>query len=289
MFSQNLKTTSLLIFGALSIFATSCGDDDDKDKPADPIMMEDPEPVTKVSWNYDDKGPAKWGALSPDFILCAEGLKQSPIDLPLASIVNKGDATALTFEYKEDAVLKAINNTHTNEFGVDEGSFVTFNGKKFQLAQFHGHAKSEHQINGEQSPLELHFVHVSEDNELLVVGVLIDEGDENVNYTSFWTEENFLETAAEKVDQSVEGTHDLTKLFPQNSSLYQYDGSLTTPPCSEGVNWNVLTQKITMSADQLALFTNIFDNNYRPVQSLNEREIISTEEDDTVVVNAVNL
>ncbi len=294
MFSKNvlLKSTSLVALGALSILSTSCNDDDNKNSSpignGDPVMMVDPEPTTKVSWNYDDKGPAQWGGLSADFILCAEGLEQSPIDLIVSTIVKKGDDTALTFDYKTDAVLQAINNTHTNEFAVDKGSFVTFNGKKFQLAQFHGHAKSEHEIDGEQSPLELHFVHVSDDNELLVVGVLIDEGEENTNYTSFWTSENFLGTEAEKVDQLVSGTHDLTKLFPQDSPLYQYDGSLTTPPCSEGVNWNVLTTKITMSAAQLALFTDIFDNNYRPVQSLNEREVISTEENSDAVAQAIN-
>jgi len=271
-----IKTTGIALLATTLSLVTSCKEDDNKEEPSE--MMKDPVNSTKVKWNYSDKGPSKWGELSADFILCAEGQKQSPIDLNPSTIVNKGDATALVFNYKEDAVFLALNNTHTNEFKVDKGSFVTFNGKQFQLAQFHGHAGSENTIAGVQSPLELHFVHVAADGELLVVGVLIDEGAENPNYASFWTEDNFLETEKEEVEDLVSGTHDLTKLFPLESPLYQFSGSLTTPPCSEGVNWNVLTQKITMSSAQIKLFTDIFDNNFRPIQELNDREVISTED-----------
>jgi len=271
----------------LATSITSCKNDDDRNDET-PVMMEDPEAVVGRIWDYgtDGRGPEAWGSLSEDFILCAEGLEQSPIDLTPATIVNQGDASALTFNYKTDAVLLALNNTRTNEFVVDEGSWVTFNGTAYQLAQFHGHAASEHTIDGEQAPLELHFVHVSEAGELLVVGVLIEEGAANLSYDTFWTPENFLELddENEEEDRLVSGTHDLTQLFPQDSPLYQYDGSLTTPPCSEGVAWNVLTETITMSAAQIELFTDIFDNNYRPTQELNGRDVIST---DTPVVSAL--
>ncbi len=281
-----LKYAGIAILSiSFSSIVISCSDDDSNspEENGGAVMMVDPEKGnSKVVWNYTNLGPDVWATLSTDFEDCGKGTSQSPIDLNTSQIIKKGPATGLTFSYKMNSALVALNNTHTNEFKVEKGSFVTFNGKMFELAQFHGHAKSEHEINGSQSPLELHFVHVAEDGELLVVGVLIDEGEENENYTSFWTEENFLETQKESVEQEVAGTHDLSKLLPTDSDLYQYGGSLTTPPCTEGVNWNVLTEKITMSAAQLSLFTDIFNNNYRPVQALNDREVISTEEEDVL-------
>ncbi len=290
MYLKNVlkRKVGVVILGiSFSLTILSCSDDDANSQDNQgPQMMIDPEVIegenAKVIWNYTDLGPDVWATLSTDFEDCGKGTSQSPINLNKGDIIKRGQGTGLTFDYKEESVLVALNNTHTNEFKVEKGSFVTFNGKMFELAQFHGHAKSEHEIEGIQSPLELHFVHVAEDGELLVVGVLIDEGEENENYSSFWIEENFLKTQKESVEREIEGKHDLSVLLPTDSNLYQYNGSLTTPPCSEGVNWNVFTEKITMSTAQLSLFTDIFDNNYRPVQNINQREVISTEEKDVL-------
>ena len=285
---------------ATSLFTLSCSDDDDNNDNNEPVvMMIDPLDTTEEIWDYEDgpRGPEFWADLDPDFEACGRGVEQSPINLVSDTVSLQGatigegeDAITvptgeLVFNYSTAAVLDAFNNTRTNEFVVEEGSYVMFNGTQFNLAQFHGHAASEHTLGGEQSPLELHFVHVSDANELLVVGVLIEEGAENENYTSFWTEENFFTTQTEDVRERAAGTHDLTTLLPIGETLYQYGGSLTTPPCSEGVNWNVFTESIEMSADQLALFTDIFDNNYRPIQELNDRVVTESVETETVATD----
>ena len=144
-------------------------------------------------------------------------------------------------------------------------------GKEYKLAQFHFHTPSEHQLNGQYYDLEIHFVHKDESGNLAVLGVMIQEGRENETLEVIW---NSLPKEASKKDVSEKYLIHLPALLPQNQMSFHYDGSLTTPPCTEEVRWIVFEQPIEMSKEQIKAFQQIYTNNHRPIQPLNEREII---------------
>lgn len=222
----------------------------------------------EVHWGYEgDEGPDNWASLSEAFALCGEGMAQSPIDITNAT---EADLADLEFSYGETAV-NILNNGHTIQVNYDEGSTVTIDGTEYNLLQFHFHHPSEHTIDGEAFPMELHLVHADADGNLAVVGVMLAQGDEdNEAYASLWDV-----LPAEETDGPVETeiTLNVSDLLPEERTFYHYSGSLTTPPCSEGVNWNVLTTPVMLSAAQVEAFMNIFELNARPVQPLNDREL----------------
>ncbi len=138
------------------------------------------------------------------------------------------------------------------------------------MAQFHFHAGSEHMLNGKRFPLEVHLVHLSDANEIAVVGVWFEEGEENVLLKKIY--EKIPDEANETLSESLE--IDVNNMLPKERSYYHYGGSLTTPPCSEGVMWFVMKNPITASKEQIERFTKFMPaNNYRPVQALNERKL----------------
>ncbi|WP_108809291.1 carbonic anhydrase [Aquimarina spinulae] len=233
-----------------------------------------------VKWSYNGAtGPEFWGNLSPDFVLCAEGTSQSPIDISSNCRTSNGygdyfdDEDGLHFFYKK-STLNVLNNTHTIQFSPKPGSYVKLKGVRYNLAQFHVHASSEHTIDSRFSPLEIHFVHTNSENDkdLLVVGLLVERGRFNRRYNSFWKSSNFPKEGNSILE--VTRLINLAHLLPRNKSRYNYSGSLTTPPCSEGVNWNVLTRKIRMSRNQIKAFTRLYSDNFRPVQETNDRDIV---------------
>jgi carbonic anhydrase len=145
--------------------------------------------------------------------------------------------------------------------------------------QYHFHSPSEHTVKGQHHPMEMHLVHKSADNKLAVIGVFIDEGAHNAAFDPIWS--NLPDTKGEEVH--VENVMvDVNQLLPASMESYRYDGSLTTPPCSEGVKWIVMTTPIQMSAEQINAFRAIISGNNRPVQPLNSRVV----ETDRVVTDA---
>lgn len=219
-------------------------------------------------WGYQGElGPQNWAALNPNYVSCGEGTEQSPIDLH--SNVAPARHPALETDY-HTVPLTIFNNGHTIEIEYHEGSTLTVDGHTWDVVQFHFHAHSEHTVDGVTSPLELHIVHRDETGGLAVVGVLIDEGAANPALASI-----FEHLPAEKGEpEEVTGVEiNVADLLPADLAAWRYDGSLTTPPCSEGVRWHVLSTPIEASTEQIAAFTAIFDHNSRPVQPLNEREI----------------
>jgi len=220
-----------------------------------------------VEWGYEGAGgPENWGKLHPDYALCDSGLEQSPIDLTNPTEM---DLENIVFEYSETNV-NILNNGHTIQVNYDEGSSIEIDGQRYNLLQFHFHAPSEHTTDGNSYPLELHLVHSDDAGNLAVVGIFITEGEENEAFAPIWDH-----LPAEKTDGPIDtGTSfNADGLLPEEQTLYRYNGSLTTPPCSEGVLWSVMTQPVEMSAEQIAAFTDIFDNNNRPIQPLNERSL----------------
>ncbi|MEW6729112.1 MAG: carbonic anhydrase family protein [Pseudomonadota bacterium] len=217
-------------------------------------------------WSYHGhEGPEYWGKIAAEFATCSAGKNQSPIDL---SNVAEAELKRIEFDYR-DGPLKLINNGHTVQVNVAPGSTITVNGHAYQLVQFHFHSPSEHTVEAKSFPLEAHFVHKDKDGNLAVVGVLFKEGAENAALAPIWAH---LPTQQGK-EMSVEGvTVSAKALLPANPEYYRYSGSLTTPPCSEGVTWLVMTEPLEVSKAQVERFRTLMggDTN-RPVQPLNAR------------------
>jgi len=232
--------------------------------------VEIPTHAKEVHWGYDgETGPEKWAQLDPAWSLAGAGKQQSPIDI--SSEVDDPDAPVLEPSYK-DTALNIGNNGHTLTQAYDAGSSISVAGSAYDLAQFHFHHKSEHTIDGEHFDMECHLVHKNSDGNLLVVGVLIKPGAENPLLAKLWSH---LPAEAGQTSADPAIKFSIAELLPEDLSYYHYQGSLTTPPCSEGVRWYVLQTPVEASAEQIAAFTKLYPHNYRPVQPLFDRKITS--------------
>jgi carbonic anhydrase len=227
-------------------------------------------PAHGAHWTYEGAtGPAHWAELDPAFAASSEGKAQSPINLVTAAAKAGNAATSLRLAQHEH-VASLLDNGHTIQVTVEEGGTFTTGHGTYQLVQFHFHAPSEHTIDGRSFPLEVHFVHQSADGHLAVVGMLFVEGPAN---------EDLAKVIAHFPAGSGQSAHlpaekiDLDLHLPADPTAYNYAGSLTTPPCTEGVDWYVLRQPVTASREQLAAFAARFGDNHRPVQPLNGRTI----------------
>ncbi len=221
----------------------------------------------KVHWGYEGEiGPAYWGDLSEEFRLCKEGKSQSPVD-----IVNtvKEDIPDVQFHYSP-APLSIINNGHTVKVNYLEGSYIVYQGKRYNLVQFHFHRPSENTVNGKHFDMEAHLVHKGSNGELVVVAVFLKEGDENPLIQKLW--ENIPEEIGhKKVNKEI--SIDVSRLLPKDKGYYLFEGSLTTPPCTEGVKWIVLKEAVKVSKAQIERFEHFYKMNARPTQPLNKRVI----------------
>jgi carbonic anhydrase len=213
-----------------------------------------------------DTGPQHWGDLSPDFVPCGAGCRQSPIDLPDAS---PAGATLPTFRY-EACTLDVVNNGRSIQQDVAGGGGITIDGERHDLVQFHFHAPAEHTVAGRRLDMEAHLVHRGAAGGIAVVGVLLHEGDENAFLRPLW--ERMPSRPGERVADAGIGL-DVTGLLPADRACWTYEGSLTTPPCTEDVRWFVFRQPVSLSAGQLRTFRALYDGNARPVQPLNDRVV----------------
>ena len=223
----------------------------------------------EIHWGYSgDAGPANWGALSPEYSLCADGSAQSPIDIRDASEL---DLVDIDFLYGESANY-IFNNGHTIQVNIDAGSAIHYNGISYNLLQFHFHAPSEHTIDGEATPMEIHFVHQDPNSgALAVVGVMLTASeDENEAYAAVF--DHLPEEVGEP--EAMGEPLALETLLPEARAFYTYQGSLTTPPCSEIVRWLLLDSPVALSQGQIDAFTAIFDGNARPIQPRGKRDLL---------------
>jgi carbonic anhydrase len=222
-------------------------------------------------WTYQgETGPAHWGSLDPAFSRCTTGHAQSPVDIGAAST---GALPSLAIRYQETRIT-VLNNGHTIQVNYDPGSTIVVDGISYQLIQFHFHTPSEHTISGKAAAAELHLVHRNANGALAVIGVLVKRGPESPALAPLWKHLPAVEGPAHRVN----GRINALDLLPAQRTTYRYDGSLTTPPCSEGVKWLVMTSPITMSDEQLASLTSIIHTDSRPVQSLDGRRVTSDAE-----------
>jgi carbonic anhydrase len=221
-------------------------------------------------WAYEGKeGPAEWGKLDSTYSTCSLGHAQSPIDIKGA---RSADLPALKFNYKA-VPLNIIDNGHTIQINYAAGSTLTVGDKIYSLQQIHFHHPSEEQINGHASDMVAHLVHSDSEGHLAVVAVLLKKGAENSLLTTLW--KNIPSQKEKAVD--VAGVQvDITNLLPTDRGYYTFAGSLTTPPCSEGVTWFVLKQQSSISANEIAAFAKIYPKNARPIQPLNGRMLLET-------------
>ncbi len=246
---MNIPTTKLLIFSlVLSFFLFGCKDHD-------------------AHFSYEGKtGPACWGDLKAEYSACKNGKAQSPINI--TGPFEKTSAK-LKFNYSS-ASLNVINNGHSIQVNYPGESTLIADGKEYKLLQFHFHTPSEGAINGKQSDMVAHLVHKSNDGVLAVVGVYFNIGKENKLIKTIWN--NIPDKEGEEKNYPTE-KYNPEKLLPKNKSYYSYMGSLTTPPCSEGVHWFILAKQETVSAEQVEKFKSIFPKSARPIQPLYGRKI----------------
>lgn len=218
-------------------------------------------------WSYSGaEGPAHWGDLGPENTACKLGREQSPIDIQGAE---EGDPQPITFNY-EPSPLKIINNGHTVQINYAPGNTISVDDKEYEVVQFHFHHPSEEKIEGRQYDMVMHIVHKDSEGHLAVVAVLMKSGRKNPFLQSVW---NHL-PAMPGSEQTIAGViFNLAALLPREKSYYTFAGSLTTPPCSEGVRWFVLKSPVEVSPAQIATFARLYPNNARPTQPTNGRKI----------------
>lgn len=219
-------------------------------------------------WSYEgDTGPEFWGELDPSYSLCSTGTEQSPIDLRANS---KRTNQPLEIHWGTTG-LNLVNNGHTIQQTVDPGSHVVHLGKRYELLQFHFHRMSEHTVRDKRSALEMHLVHQAADGEYLVVGVLFDRAFRTNSFLAgFWDslpagEGESVADPATKISPA--------SVLPENPNVYNYAGSFTTPPGTEGVKWFVFEAHVPISGGQIREFSKLYPNNYRPVQPTNGRNV----------------
>jgi carbonic anhydrase len=220
-------------------------------------------------WSYGGAtGPEKWSTLEHDFGSCALGKTQSPIDIRDVE-ARQADLPAVDFDYQASP-LKIIDNGHTIQVNYAPGSFISVGGRRYELVQFHFHKPSEEKVNGKGYDMVSHLVHKDGDGKLAVVAVLLENGKTNPLIDTLWshfpTQKN-QETVVESANI------DVADLLPANHAYYTFMGSLTTPPCTEGVTWLVLQHPSSVSAAQVARFGSLYPMNARPVQPVNGRAI----------------
>ncbi len=220
--------------------------------------------VQAAEWGYHgDHAPEFWGKVSAT---CSQGLNQSPIDIQSAV---KAELKDIKFDYSGQAV-SITNNGHTLQASVTENNTISVDGKTFELKQFHFHTPSENHVDGQSYPLEAHYVHSDAAGHLAVVALFFKLGESNPQL------EKLLAVAPEEeADAKLAKAFDVAALLPKQKQYYRFNGSLTTPPCSEGVRWLVLKQPLTLSASQFERFEQLMGHNNRPTQPLNARTVLS--------------
>jgi carbonic anhydrase len=266
---KRMDNSALLVAAAIVASIVAC----------QPVVEEEPDPVAEeaeVHWRYEgEEGPEYWADLSPEFAACGQGVEQSPIDLsrsiPAGTVpLERRLATpALTVEQRA-RVMDLIDNGHTIQVTNDVPMALDLGDEHFELLQFHFHAPSEHTFEGRHAPLEVHFVHKSAAGQLAVLGVMIEEGEHMP----------LLDVVLDALPEHPgDSRHledldlDMTQLRPLPDEYFVYEGSLTTPPCSEDVLWIVMGEMREISPEQMAELTSHLHDNYRPVQPLGDRQL----------------
>jgi carbonic anhydrase len=224
----------------------------------------------KTQWSYEGaNGPEHWGDVDPDYAACKAGKEQSPIDIRNAK---KAELPALRFEYKSGP-LKIINNGHVAvrvNYAPGNGNFLLVGDKRYELTQFHFHRPSEEYVHGKPYDMVVHLMHQASDGKVAAVAVLLQAGSANATIQKLW--EHMPQT--EGKEQEIAGVEvNPAGLLPRDTAYYTYMGSLTAPPCTEGVTWFVLKTPVDISAEAINAFARLYPHDVRPPQPLNGRVV----------------
>lgn len=222
----------------------------------------------QFTWSYSgDKSPKYWGHLDKGYSACTNGKEQSPVNIDIPQII-VDKHPSVKFHYKS-TTFKMNNNGHNIESIPNlPGNFIVLNGKHFELEQFHFHTPSEHTLNNKHFEMELHLVHKGT-NGTVIVGIMIKKGNQNNAASELWSHLQSLRSG--ETDKSIVK---LERLLPQQTDVLRYSGSLTTPPCTEGITWIILSRPIEMSIHQINTFRSRYRDNHRPIQRMYQRKII---------------
>jgi len=223
-----------------------------------------------IHWSYEgDGGPANWAKIDSKNSLCATGQRQSPIDIGEGI---KVDQEAIRFDYRPQRV-NIEDNGHTIQVNVNEGNTIRVMGRTYELKQLHFHRPSEEKVSGKRFDMVVHLVHKDDEGHLAVVAILLERGEtEQPVVQTIWN--NLPLEAHSSTNPSA--ALDVFRLLPTDRSYYTYMGSLTTPPCSEGVLWMVFKQPVIVTPEQIAVFSRLYKNNARPIQPANGRLVKET-------------
>ncbi|WP_104164341.1 carbonic anhydrase [Cryobacterium sp. N22] len=260
-----MSARSLLIATALTVSAvTLAGCAQPTPVPTEPVPSVPPV-AEPAHWSYDgESGPESWAGLDSAFQACEAGTNQSPIDLPAAVPAPSSSIELSAAEADGDV----FDSGHAVEFESDgDGEALTFGGNEYSLQQLHAHVPSEHTVDGRPAAAELHLVHADAAGNLLVLGILVTEGAASDALTPF------IEAATHLSDDD-EVTLDVAAVLPVSLENYEYSGSLTTPPCTEDVQWVVMGTPISMSAEQIGTLADAHSHNARPTQPLGDRTVV---------------
>ena len=221
-------------------------------------------------WSYEgNEDPKHWGSLDPAFATCQTGHNQSPIEISHPKLA---DLPELKFNYKP-VPLRIINNGHTIMIDYPPGSALIVGNKTYTLQQFHFHHPSEEHINGKDFDMVAHLVHADMDGHLAVVAILFKAGAPNPLLETLWKN---IPSEKDKMLEISGVSVNVETLLPTQHGYYTYSGSLTTPPCTEGVTWYVLKSISALSNEQLAIITKLYPHDNRPTQKLNHREVLES-------------
>ena len=231
-----------------------------------------PKKAHSTHWGYTGhEAPQYWGDINPKYKMCKEGVNQSPINISKDITIKTSNLPKIGFEYYADA-KEVVNNGHAIQVNVDNYSSIDIDGKHFSLKQFHFHTPSENQIDGKNFPLEAHFVHAAKDGSLAVIAVMFEDGKKNEIINKIWN--RMPKKAGTKVSCGLTAEM-INALLPEDKAYYRFDGSLTTPPCSEGVRWFVMKDYLQISKDEVEEFLHTMHHpNNRPVQPVNARKVL---------------
>lgn len=271
------KLTHIFYFVVIALFLISCNNAPKNENLSEnenhELNSEKSNNCDSIHWSHHDgkEGPENWKNLCDGFTSCG-GHAQSPINITTNEATKNSELTPFKFNYNTTNV-DIINNGHTVQFNTFGNNSIFISNKEYKLLQFHYHAKSEHTIDGEHYPIEVHFVHKHSDMDYAVLGMMFQEGEDNELFTEFLSQ-----FPAKKGKFESEKLIELKKLLPSDLSYYYYKGSLTTPPCSEVVSWYVLKSPLKASKEQIEKFSEILHNNFRPLMPLNDRKVFSFNE-----------
>jgi carbonic anhydrase len=217
-------------------------------------------------WSYGgESGPLQWAEMNPEWAKCGSGNRQSPIDIRSGI---KVDLEPINFDYKPSG-FNIIDNGHTIQVNLGSGNYITVANHVYELVQFHFHRPSEERVNGRTYEMVVHLVHKDVSGKLAVVAILIERGAARSLIQTIWN--NLPLEKNETVTPT--GVLDMNTILPKRRDYFTYMGSLTTPPCSEGVLWMVMKEPVSVSQDQIEIFARLYQMNARPIQSASERMI----------------